>query len=145
MKDNKTGRSRGFGFLQFALSSSVDEVLKQKHIIDGKLIDPKRAIPKDEQDKTGKIFVGGISAEVTEKDFRDYFVQFGTIIDSQLMIDKDTGKARGYGFVTYDSSEAVDKVTQNRFVPFKGKTMEIKRAEPRGQQQKNSNQGEYDG
>ncbi|GME84561.1 unnamed protein product [[Candida] boidinii] len=57
------------------------------------------------------------------------------------MIDKDTGKARGYGFVTYDSSEAVDKVTQNRYVPFKGKTMEIKRAEPRGQQQKNLNQG----
>ncbi|KAH3685255.1 hypothetical protein WICPIJ_003772, partial [Wickerhamomyces pijperi] len=53
MKDNATGRSRGFGFLTFASSSSVDDVLKKTHVLDGKLIDPKRAIPKEEQDKTG--------------------------------------------------------------------------------------------
>ncbi|VEU19711.1 DEKNAAC100658 [Brettanomyces naardenensis] len=134
MRDTATGRSRGFAFLTFKDAKSVDEVLKKKHILDGKLIDPKRAIPKEEQEKTGKIFVGGIAPDVTHDEFTKYFKQFGDIIDSQLMIDKDTGKSRGYGFVTYDSADAVDRVTRQKYVMFHGRQMEIKKAEPRNQQ-----------
>ncbi|KAG0672218.1 hypothetical protein C6P45_003693 [Maudiozyma exigua] len=131
MRDNATGRSRGFGFLTFAEPQSVDEVVKTQHILDGKVIDPKRAIPKDEQDKTGKIFVGGIGADVRPKEFEQFFSQWGTIIDAQLMLDKDTGRSRGYGFITYDTPEAVDRVCQNKYIDFKGKKIEIKRAAPR--------------
>ncbi|AQZ11417.1 HRP1 (YOL123W) [Zygosaccharomyces parabailii] len=134
MKDTNTGRSRGFGFLTFDSSSSVDEVVKTQHILDGKVIDPKRAIPREEQDKTGKIFVGGIGADVRPKEFEEFFAQWGTIIDAQLMLDKDTGRSRGFGFVTYDSPDAVDRVCQNKFIDFKGKKIEIKRAEPRHMQ-----------
>lgn len=134
MKDTNTGRSRGFGFLTFDSSASVDEVVKTQHILDGKVIDPKRAIPREEQDKTGKIFVGGIGADVRPKEFEEFFAQWGTIIDAQLMLDKDTGRSRGFGFVTYDSPDAVDRVCQNKFIDFKGKKIEIKRAEPRHMQ-----------
>ncbi|KAF8005472.1 hypothetical protein HF325_000929 [Metschnikowia pulcherrima] len=112
MKDSNTGRSRGFGFLTFKDPRAVDEVIKKDHILDGKLIDPKRAIAREEQDKVGKIFVGGIDPLVNEKDFNDFFSQFGRIIDAQLMIDKDTGRSRGFGFITYDSPEAVDRRMQ---------------------------------
>lgn len=139
MKDANTSKSRGFGFMTFADPASVDKVVSESHVLDGKLIDPKRAIPREEQDKTGKIFVGGIAPEVNEQDFNDYFSQFGHIIDAQLMIDKDTGRSRGFGFVTYDSPDAVDKVTENKFVMLKGRNMEIKRAQPRGQQNSGSN------
>ncbi|OBA23459.1 Interdomain Rrm packing contributes To Rna recognition in the Rna15, Hrp1, anchor Rna 3, partial [Metschnikowia bicuspidata var. bicuspidata NRRL YB-4993] len=131
MKDSNTGRSRGFGFLTFKDPRAVDEVIKKDHILDGKLIDPKRAIAREEQDKIGKIFVGGIDPLVNEKDFNDFFSQFGRIIDAQLMIDKDTGRSRGFGFITYDSPEAVDKVCLNKYLTLKGKAMEVKRAEPR--------------
>lgn len=137
MRDNNTGKSRGFAFLTFASGDSVDAVMKEKHILDGKLIDPKRAIPKDEQEKVGKVFVGGIAAEVTPEEFRNFFEKFGSIIDSQLMINKDTGKSRGYGFVTYDSAEAVERATKHHYVMFHGKKMEIKKAEPRTQHLKN--------
>lgn len=137
MRDGSTGKSRGFAFLTFAASDSVDAVLKEKHILDGKLIDPKRAIPRDEQEKVGKVFVGGIAADVTPEEFRSFFEKFGSIIDSQLMINKDTGKSRGYGFVTYDSAEAVARVTKHTYVMFHGKKMEIKKAEPRNQHMKN--------
>lgn len=145
MRDTATGRSRGFAFLTFADPASVDKVLQKKHILDGKLIDPKRAIPKEEQEKTGKIFVGGIAPDVTHQEFTDYFKQFGSIIDSQLMIDKDTGKSRGYGFVTYDSAQAVDRVTRQKYVMFHGRQMEIKKAEPRNQQTRarQTNYGPY--
>ncbi|CCK67826.1 Hrp1p KNAG_0A01370 [Huiozyma naganishii CBS 8797] len=140
MKDPNSGRSRGFGFLTFEEPSSVDEVVKTQHILDGKVIDPKRSIPREEQDKTGKIFVGGIGADVRPKEFEEFFSQYGTIIDAQLMLDKDTGRSRGFGFVTYDSPEAVDRVCQNKYIDFKGKQIEIKRAEPRHMQK-----GQYGG
>ncbi|ODQ77071.1 hypothetical protein BABINDRAFT_163804 [Babjeviella inositovora NRRL Y-12698] len=132
MKDNNTGKSRGFGFLTFRDGRSVDEVLKTLHTVDGKMIDPKRAIPREEQDKTGKIFIGGIGPDVNEQDFSEFFGTFGNIIDAQLMIDKATGRTRGFGFVTYDSPEAVERVTQNKYLTLKGKAMEVKKAEPRG-------------
>lgn len=137
MKDSSTGRSRGFGFLTFRDPRAVDEVIKKDHILDGKLIDPKRAIAREEQDKVGKIFVGGIDPLVNEKDFNDFFSQFGCIIDAQLMIDKDTGRSRGFGFITFDSPDAVDRVCVNKYLTLKGKAMEVKRAEPRGQHQQN--------
>ncbi|CAN3369772.1 nuclear polyadenylated RNA-binding protein 4 [Diutina catenulata] len=132
MRDNNTGKSRGFGFLTFADPASVEQVIKQDHILDGKLIDPKRAIAREEQDKVGKIFVGGIDPMVNEEEFHQFFSQFGSIIDAQLMIDKDTGRSRGFGFITYDSPDAVDRVTVNKYLTLKGKSMEVKRAEPRG-------------
>ncbi|WEJ96134.1 hypothetical protein PSN45_003670 [Yamadazyma tenuis] len=135
MRDSATGRSRGFGFLTFKDPRSVDEVVKTPHELDGKLIDPKRAIAKEEQDKVGKIFVGGIDPYVTEQEFSDFFSQYGHIIDAQLMLDKESGKSRGFGFITYDSPEAVDRVCVNKYVSLKGKSMEVKRAAPRGQQQ----------
>lgn len=61
------------------------------------------------------------------------------------MLDKDTGQSRGFGFVTYDSADAVDRVCQNKFIDFKDRKIEIKRAEPRHMQQKSSNNGGNNG
>lgn len=71
-------------------------------------IDPKRAIPRDEQEKTSKIFVGGVSQDTTDQEFREYFAQFGRVVDATLMMDKDTGRPRGFGFVTFESEAGVD-------------------------------------
>jgi len=94
-------------------------------------IDPKRAIPRDEQERTSKIFVGGVSQEATETDFKEYFMQFGRVIDATLMMDKDTGRPRGFGFVTFDSEAAVDACLQQP-LEILGKPIEVKKAQPRG-------------
>lgn len=94
-------------------------------------IDPKRAIPRDEQEKTSKIFVGGVSQEANEQDFKQFFMQFGRVIDATLMIDKDTGRPRGFGFVTFDSEAAVE-ATLSRPLEILGKPIEVKKAQPRG-------------
>lgn len=95
-------------------------------------IDPKRAIPKDEQEKTAKIFVGGVSQDATEADFTGFFAQFGRVIDATLMMDKDTGRPRGFGFVTFDSDAAVERVLDYHPLEILGKPIEVKRAQPRG-------------
>ena len=94
-------------------------------------IDPKRAIPRDEQERTSKIFVGGVSQEATEQDFKEYFMQYGRVVDATLMMDKDTGRPRGFGFVTFDSEAAVDATLQGDLMIL-GKPIEVKKAQPRG-------------
>lgn len=131
MRDSSTGRSRGFGFLTFKDAKTVNIVMVKEHFLDGKIIDPKRAIPRDEQEKTSKIFVGGVSQETTDQEFRDYFAQFGRVVDATLMMDKDTGRPRGFGFVTFESEAGVEACID---VPLEihGKPVEVKRAQPRG-------------
>ena len=94
-------------------------------------IDPKRAIPREEQEKTSKIFVGGVSQEATEHDFKQFFMQFGRVVDATLMMDKDTGRPRGFGFVTFDSEAAVERTLQGP-LEILGKPIEVKKAQPRG-------------
>ncbi|GLB09136.1 hypothetical protein AtubIFM57258_005047 [Aspergillus tubingensis] len=131
MRDSATGRSRGFGFLTFRDPKTVNTVMVKEHYLDGKIIDPKRAIPRDEQEKTSKIFVGGVSQEANEHDFKEFFAQFGRVIDATLMIDKDTGRPRGFGFVTFDSEAAVEAALSGP-LEICGKPIEVKKAQPRG-------------
>jgi RNA recognition motif-containing protein len=85
-----------------SLSSEVRDHLK---------IDAKRAIPHDEQERTSKMFVGGVSQEATEQNFKEYFQRFGRVVDAILMMDKDTGQNRGFGFVIFDSCRGMLKYT----------------------------------
>ncbi|KAK9250313.1 hypothetical protein V1507DRAFT_467938 [Lipomyces tetrasporus] len=139
MREATTGRSRGFAFLTFKDSKCVNTVMVKEHILDGKIIDPKRAIPKEEQEKTSKIFVGGVSPLVTEAEFRNVFSRFGRILDCSLMIDKDTGRSRGFGFITFESDSGVDNTLANCPLMIGGKMVEVKKAQPRGRDEYGAN------
>ena len=65
--------------------------------------------------------MGGVSQEVTESDFREYFMQFGRVLDATLMMDKDTGRPRGFGFVTFDSESAVENALNCLTLEIMGK------------------------
>ncbi|KAI7877460.1 hypothetical protein K492DRAFT_133960 [Lichtheimia hyalospora FSU 10163] len=123
MRDPTTGRSRGFGFLTMADPATIDKIVNEDHYLDGKRIDPKRAIPREEQDKTEKIFVGGISPDVDEEEFREFFSQFGKVMDATLMTDRETGRPRGFGFITFEDSKGVEEALLQPNLAIKGKTV----------------------
>ncbi|CAL4983081.1 unnamed protein product [Urochloa decumbens] len=147
MRDRATGRARGFGFIVFADPAVAEQVIMEKHMIDGRMVEAKKAVPRDDQhalsksggsahgspgpSRTKKIFVGGLASTVTEADFRKYFEQFGTITDVVVMYDHNTQRPRGFGFITYDSEDAVDKALFKTFHELNGKMVEVKRAVPK--------------
>ncbi|KAG0485494.1 hypothetical protein HPP92_009347 [Vanilla planifolia] len=147
LKDRTTGRPRGFGFVVFADPAVAERVILEKHLIDGRMVEAKKAVPKDDQHmlnrnssmlqsspgpgRTRKIFVGGLASTVTDADFKKYFEQFGTITDVVVMYDHNTQRPRGFGFITFDSEDAVDQVLHKTFHELNGKMVEVKKAVPK--------------
>jgi RNA recognition motif-containing protein len=78
-----------------------------------------------------KIFVGGISADVTNEDLQSHFSTFGGVAQAQVKIDRTTGRSRGFAFVEFETAEACKKALNDREQSIKGKTCEIKPAKSR--------------
>uniref|UniRef100_G3WT59 Heterogeneous nuclear ribonucleoprotein A/B n=1 Tax=Sarcophilus harrisii TaxID=9305 RepID=G3WT59_SARHA len=145
--DPNTGRSRGFGFILFKESASVDKVLDQKeHRLDGRVIDPKKAMAM-KKDPVKKIFVGGLNPEATEDKIREYFGDFGEIESIELPMDPKTNKRRGFVFITFKEEDPVKKILEKKFHNVGGSKCEIKVAQPKEvyQQQQYSSGGSRGG
>ncbi|KAL4280505.1 hypothetical protein GQ457_03G029870 [Hibiscus cannabinus] len=56
-----------------------------------------------------KVFVGGLAWETPTEEMSSYFQQFGEILEAAIITDKNTGKSKGYGFVTFREPESARK------------------------------------
>lgn len=134
MKDRTTGHHRGFGFVTYSDPSVCDRVMQDKHILDGRTVEIKKSIPRENMakgPKTKKIFVGGIPTSLTKEEFKSFFSTFGKVVEHQIMQDQG-GRSRGFGFITFDSEQVVDNVlSQGKMIELGGKQVEIKKAEPK--------------
>ncbi|MBW2524672.1 MAG: RNA-binding protein [Deltaproteobacteria bacterium] len=56
-----------------------------------------------------KLFVGGLSWDTDDAGLREAFAPYGTLEDAKVICDRDTGRSRGFGFVTYSSQEEANQ------------------------------------
>src|ERR1044071_5576615 len=58
---------------------------------------------------SNKLFVGNLSFNTTENDLQDAFAAHGTVVEANLMVDRMSGRPRGFGFVTMSTPEEAQK------------------------------------
>jgi RNA recognition motif-containing protein len=61
---------------------------------------------------SAKLFVGNLSFSITENDLQDAFAAHGTVVEANLMMDRATGRPRGFGFVTMSTPEEAEKAIE---------------------------------
>jgi len=152
-------RSRGFGFITFERVGDMENCFgMQPHTIDGRTVELKRATPREDIGGRGggsggrkhdddepidpegklmrKLFIGGLSYNTTEEGMREYFEKYGSIEDAVIMKFPDSGRSRGFGFITFEKSYMVDDCQRDRPHAIDGKDIECKRATPKSDARK---------
>lgn len=133
----KNGRARGFGFVTFVSELAAAQALAEPQEIDGRLVDVKRAVPGEsaQERPSNKIFVGGLPQDVTTEKLRAYFASYGAVADAVVMVDRQTKRSRGFGFIRFAhgrhgsaAAQAVLRDFQHHWL--EGKWVDVKPATP---------------
>ncbi len=85
-----------------------------------------------------KLFVGNLSWNTTDEGLRAAFAAFGTVLDAMVLKDRDTGRSKGFGFVTMSSEEeaqaAIDALHEQE---LDGRRIIVNEAKPREERPNN--------
>ena len=77
-----------------------------------------------------KLFVGGLSWNTTDEDLRQAFEQFGAVTEAKVISDRETGRSRGFGFVTFGDGESAKNATAKMDgANLDGRTIRVNEAE----------------
>src|SRR5438067_13133722 len=81
---------------------------------------------------SAKLFVGNLSFNATENQLQDMFAAHGNVIEADVIMDKFSGRPRGFAFVTMDSKEAADAAVQAlNGKDIDGRALTVNEAHPR--------------
>ena len=81
---------------------------------------------------SNKLFVGNLSFDTTENDLQDAFAAHGTVMETNLMMDRETGRPRGVGFITMSSPEEAQKaISALNGSQLGGRALTVNVAKPR--------------
>ena len=79
-----------------------------------------------------KLFVGNLSFNTTENDLQDAFAAHGTVVEANLMMDRATGRPRGFAFVTMSTPEEAQKaISEMNGKQLDGRALTVNVARPR--------------
>ena len=88
-----------------------------------------------------KLFVGGLSRGTTDSDLKEAFASYGEITEAKVITDRETGRSRGFGFVTFVRDEdAMRAISKMHGTSLDGRTLTVNEA-----QEKSPRQGTFGG
>lgn len=137
-----SGRSRGFGFVTY---SNVEEAQAAINALDQANFaerdirvnfhaprDPNapRRERRPNRDSAHRLYVGNLPWSFDDFDLQDTFEEFGTIVDARVITDRETGRSRGFGFVTMTADDECDKAIEELDGSLcEGRNIRVNRAE----------------
>jgi RNA recognition motif-containing protein len=79
-----------------------------------------------------KLFVGGLSWDISTDELRTAFSKFGNVVDATVILDRGTGRSRGFGFVTFENPpDAANAVKEMDGKELAGRVLKVNQAESR--------------
>ena len=90
------------------------------------------------------LYVGNLPFTCTSDQLREAFSAHGTVARAQVIVDRETGRSRGFGFVEMDSG-AEEAVTKMNGAAFQGRTLTVNEAQPRAPRPGGGGGGGYGG
>lgn len=88
------------------------------------------------------IFVGNLSFETRDEGLRETFAQYGSVNAAQVVMDRDSGRSRGFGFVEMpDSGEAAAAISALNTAELNGRQLTVNEAKPRAPRNNNGGGG----
>ncbi|OVA10113.1 RNA recognition motif domain [Macleaya cordata] len=149
--DKITGRSRGFGFVTMSSVEEVEAAAKQfnGYEIGGRPIrvnygppPPKEDFPSRGNrgggnfDSSKRVYVGNLSWGVDDLALETLFSEQGKVMEARVVYDRESGRSRGFGFVTYSSAEEVNNaISSLDGVDLNGRAIRVSMAEERPRRQ----------
>jgi RNA recognition motif-containing protein len=79
-----------------------------------------------------KLYIGNLAFDSTEADLQELFEQFGTVRETHVITDRETGRSRGFGFVTMgNNAEGEAAIAALHGKQFSGRTLTVNEARPK--------------
>ncbi len=77
-----------------------------------------------------KLFIGSLPWSVNNDSLRDLFAQYGEITDAVVIMDRDSGRSKGFGFVTFASQDSAEKALEMDGKEVEGRKIVVNKAKP---------------
>ncbi|KAK4377556.1 hypothetical protein RND71_003852 [Anisodus tanguticus] len=159
--DKLTGRSRGFGFVTMSTKAEVEAAEQQfnGYEIDGRALRVNCGPPPEKRensfggarggrsenssyggargggrsfDSSNRVYVGNLSWGVDDLALKELFSEQGQVVDAKVVYDRDSGRSKGFGFVTYSSAKEVNNAIDSlNGVDLDGRCIRVSAAEER--------------
>uniref|UniRef100_A0ACD5YCD2 Uncharacterized protein n=1 Tax=Avena sativa TaxID=4498 RepID=A0ACD5YCD2_AVESA len=116
--NRETDQSRGFGFVTMSTIEEAEKAVEMFHRYDvgGRLLTVNKAAPRGarverpprDSGSSFRIYVGNLPWQVDDSQLVQLFSEHGKVVDARVVYDRDTGRSRGFGFVTMASQTELD-------------------------------------
>ncbi|XP_043704810.1 28 kDa ribonucleoprotein, chloroplastic-like [Telopea speciosissima] len=116
--NRQTDQSRGFGFVTMSTVEEAEKAVEMFHRYDasGRLLTVNKAAPRGSQperpprvfETSFRMYVGNLPWQVDNARLEQVFSEHGKVVDARVVYDRETGRSRGFGFVTMSSQSELD-------------------------------------
>uniref|UniRef100_A0A2C9UL05 RRM domain-containing protein n=1 Tax=Manihot esculenta TaxID=3983 RepID=A0A2C9UL05_MANES len=140
--NRETDSSRGFGFVTMSTVEEAEKAVDMFHRYDlnGRLLTVNKAAPRGSRperpprvyEQAFRIYVGNLAWEVDDAQLEQVFSEHGKVVDARVVYDRETGRSRGFGFVTMSTErELNDAIAALDGQSLEGRAIRVNVAEAR--------------